>query len=44
MHAALLEAGVDSQLMRIANFTHGDYRFNRDEPAERISVFLDNLS
>jgi acetyl esterase/lipase len=44
MHAALLEAGVDSQLMRIANFTHGDYRFNRDEPAKRISVFLDSLS
>ncbi len=40
MHEALLSAGVDSQLMCIAGYTHGDYRFNRDEPAARMSAFL----
>ena len=44
MHDALLAAGIDSQLMRIAGYTHGDYRFNRDEPASRISDFLKKVS
>jgi acetyl esterase/lipase len=44
MHEALLTAGVDSQLMRMPGYTHGDYRFNRDEPAARISAFVNKLT
>ena len=43
MHAALQKLGVESQLMTVANYVHGDYRFNRDEPAQRISAFLGGL-
>ena len=44
MHEALLAAGNDSQLMCLAGYTHGDYRFNRDEPAARISAFLKKVA
>ncbi len=44
MHSALLAVGVDSDFMPIAGYTHGDYRFNRDKPAQKISQFLDRLN
>jgi acetyl esterase/lipase len=44
LHEALLGAGVDSQLMCVDGYTHGDYRFNRDEPAEKMSAFLDKFA
>ena len=40
MHEKLLAAGIDSDLMRIPGYTHGDYRFNRGVPAERINAYL----
>jgi hypothetical protein len=44
MHEALLAAGNDSQLMCLEGYTHGDYRFNRDGPAARISAFLKKVA
>jgi acetyl esterase/lipase len=44
MQEALKEAGVDTQLMQMAGYTHGDYRFNRGEPASAISAFLSKLA
>ncbi|MFT4518459.1 MAG: acetyl esterase/lipase [Halioglobus sp.] len=43
MHSALLKLGVESQLMTVEKYTHGDYRFNRDEPADKICDFLSRL-
>jgi acetyl esterase/lipase len=42
LHETLLAAGVDSDLMRLAGYTHGDHRFNRGAPAERINAYLKN--
>jgi len=42
MHKKLLAAGIDSDLMRIPGYTHGDHRFNRGVPAERINAYLKN--
>ena len=42
LHEKLLAAGVDSDLMRLAGYTHGDHRFNRGAPAERINAYLKN--
>lgn len=44
LHSALQGLGLDSQLIRIANYTHGDYRFNRHRPAQNICDFLDRLA
>ncbi|ARN76227.1 alpha/beta hydrolase [Oceanicoccus sagamiensis] len=43
MHSALLNAGAQSEFIPVADYTHGDYRFNRDQPAEKISSFLQTL-
>lgn len=43
MHASMKSLGLDSELMLVDGYTHGDYRFNRDEPAQRIHQFLDRL-
>ena len=43
MHEKLLAASIDSQLMRIPGYTHGDYRFNRGEAATKITAFLKDL-
>jgi len=43
MHAGLQSLGLDSELMLVDGYTHGDHRFNRDEPAQRIHRFLDRL-
>jgi acetyl esterase/lipase len=40
LHEKLLAAGVDSDLMRMPAYTHGDHRFNKGAPAERINAFL----
>jgi acetyl esterase/lipase len=40
LHEKLLAAGVDSDLMRMPGYTHGDHRFNKGAPAERINAFL----
>ena len=42
MHEKLLAAGIESDLMRIPGYTHGDHRFNRGVPAERINAYLKN--
>ena len=42
LHETLLAAGVDSDLLRLAGYTHGDHRFNRGVPAERINAYLKN--
>ncbi|MDC3331207.1 alpha/beta hydrolase [Pseudomonadales bacterium] len=42
LHETLLAAGVDSDLMCLAGYTHGDHRFNRGAPAERINAYLKN--
>ena len=42
LHETLLAAGVDSDLMHLAGYTHGDHRFNRCAPAERINAYLKN--
>jgi acetyl esterase/lipase len=44
MHEKLLEAGIDSQMMIIPGYTHGDYRFNRGEAAVKINAFLKDLA
>ena len=44
MHDELLAAGVDSELMLMPGYTHGDYKFNQGEPAAKISAFLKNLA
>ena len=44
MHEKLLAAGIASQLMRIPGYTHGDYRFNRGEAAEKMTAFLKDLA
>ena len=44
MHEKLLEAGIDSQMMIIPGYTHGDYRFNRGEAAAKINAFLKDLA
>ena len=44
MHEKLMEAGIDSQLMLIPGYTHGDYRFNRGEAAAKITAFLKDLA
>jgi len=43
MQAALQALGINSELVLIDGYTHGDYRFNRGEPAQRIHQFLDRL-
>jgi len=43
MHQALQGVGVSSEFMSLPGYTHGDYRFNRDECAARISGFLGGL-
>ena len=40
LHEKLLAAGVDSDLMRMPGYTHGDHRFNSGAPAERITAYL----
>jgi hypothetical protein len=40
MHEKLLGAGIDSQLMRIPGYTHGDHRFNQGVAAEKITAYL----
>jgi acetyl esterase/lipase len=42
LHEKLLAAGVDSDLMCIPAYTHGDHRFNQGAPAKRINDFLCN--
>ena len=42
LHETLLAAGVDRDLLRLAGYTHGDHRFNRGVPAERINAYLKN--
>ena len=42
LHETLLAAGVYSDLMRLPGYTHGDHRFNRGAPAERINAYLKN--
>jgi len=44
MHEKLLAAGIDSHLMLITEYTHGDYRFNRGEAAAKITAFLKDLA
>jgi acetyl esterase/lipase len=44
MHEKLLAAGINSQLMRIPGYTHGDYRFNQGEAAVKITAFLKDLA
>jgi len=44
MHEKLLAAGIDSQLMRIPGYTHGDYRFNQGEAGAKITAFLKALA
>jgi acetyl esterase/lipase len=44
MYDALLASGADAQFMRLPGYTHGDYRFNRDQPASAISAFLNKLA
>ena len=44
MHEKLRAAGIDSQLMRFPEYTHGDYRFNRGEAAAKITAFLKDLA
>jgi len=43
MHEALQALGLESELVLVDGCTHGDYRFNLDEPTERIHRFLDRL-
>ena len=44
MHEKLLGAGIDSQLMRIPGYTHGDHRFNQGVAVEKITAFLKDLA
>ena len=44
MHEKLQAAGIDSQLMLLPGYTHGDHRFNRGEAAAKITAFLEDLA
>ena len=44
MHEKLLAAGIDSQLMLLPGYTHGDHRFNGGEAAAKINAFLAALA
>jgi len=43
LHTALQALAIDSELVLIDGYTHGDYRFNLDEPAERTHSFFAGL-
>jgi len=43
LHTALQALGLDSELILVDHYTHGDYRFNRDAPAQSIHQFLDRF-
>jgi len=43
LHNVLQALAIDSELVLIDGYTHGDYRFNLDEPAERIHSFFAGL-